>query len=97
MQETGIPKVIHYFWFGRKPKNSLIKRCIESWRATCPDFTIKEWNEDNYDVYAHPFSKKMYESGRFAFVADYARLEILEKEGGFYLDTDMLLLQDLSP
>ncbi len=97
MQETGIPKVIHYFWFGRKPKNSLIKRCIESWRATCPDFTIKEWNEDNYDVYARPFSKKMYESGRFAFVADYARLEILEKEGGFYLDTDMLLLQDLSP
>lgn len=97
MSENLIPKVIHYCWFGRNPKNPLIKRCIESWHVNCPDFTIKEWNEENYDVDAHPFTKKMYASKKWAFVADYARLEILEKEGGFYLDTDMLLLQSLSP
>lgn len=96
MQTESIPKVIHYFWFGKGPKNDLIRRCILSWQKTCPDFTLKEWTEENYDVYAHPFSKKMYEARRFAFVADYARLEVLEKEGGFYLDTDMLLLQSLS-
>jgi mannosyltransferase OCH1-like enzyme len=97
MQTESIPKVIHYFWFGRGTKNDLIKRCITSWGKTCPDFTIKEWTEETYDVNAHPFSKKMYTENRFAFVADYARLEVLEKEGGFYLDTDMLLLQSLSP
>lgn len=97
MTETSIPKVIHYCWFGKKEKNDLIKKCIKSWHTMCPDFTIKEWNEENYDVYAHPFPKKMYDAKRFAFVADYVRLEVLEKEGGFYLDTDMLLLQSLSP
>ncbi len=97
MEEASIPKVIHYCWFGKGPKSPLITRCIESWRTTNPSFTIKEWNEENYDVYAHPFTKKMYTSKKWAFVADYARLEILEKEGGFYLDTDMLLLQSLSP
>lgn len=97
MNQGPIPKIIHYCWFGKGPKSDLIKRCIESWYIKCPDFTIQEWNEENYDVYANPFSKKMYEGKRWAFVADYARLQVLEREGGFYLDTDMLLLKSLSP
>ncbi len=97
MSQGSIPKVIHYCWFGKNEKNSLIKRCIESWHVHCPDFVIKEWTEENYDVSAHPFPKKMHQSKKWAFVADYARIEILEKEGGFYLDTDMLLLRSLSP
>ncbi len=44
-----------------------------------------------------PFTKKMYAEKKWAFVADYARLFILEKYGGVYLDTDMLLVQPLSP
>lgn len=96
MNEGPIPKIIHYCWFGKGPKNDLMKRCIESWHVMCPDFTIQEWNEENYDVYANPFSKRMYNEKRWAFVADYARLEVLQKEGGFYLDTDMLLLKSLS-
>jgi hypothetical protein len=92
-----IPKTIHYCWFGKNPKSEEIKRCIGSWKKTCPEFTIKEWNEDNFDVQAFPFTKKMYEEEKWAFVADYARLYTLEQEGGFYLDTDMLLLQSLSP
>ena len=39
----------------------------------------------------------MYKEKRWAFVADYARLHVLLREGGFYLDTDMLLVQSLSP
>lgn len=39
----------------------------------------------------------MYNEKKWAFVADYARLHVLESEGGFYLDTDMLLVQSLSP
>lgn len=92
-----IPKTIHYCWFGKNPKSEEIERCILSWRNTCPDFTIKEWNESNFDVEASLFTKKMYSKQKWAFVADYARLQILVEEGGFYLDTDMLLLQSLSP
>lgn len=93
----SIPKTIHYCWFGKGEKSQLIKNCIESWKQTCPEFTIIEWNEDNFDVHGNAFTNRMYKERKWAFVADYARLVILEKHGGFYLDTDMLLLSSLSP
>lgn len=63
----------------------------------CPDFEIKEWNERNFPIAHFPFANRMYDQRKWAFVADYARLHTLEKEGGFYLDTDMLLVKSLSP
>lgn len=92
-----IPKTIHYCWFGGNEKNKEIIACIESWKKTCPDFTIIEWNESNFEYTKYPFAERMYTEKKWAFVADYARLEILNVHGGFYLDTDMLLLQSLSP
>lgn len=92
-----IPKTIHYCWFGYSPKDEIIHSCIESWKRLCPEFSIVEWNESNFNVEGHPFTKRMYEEKKWAFVADYARLVILEEHGGFYLDTDMLLVQSLLP
>ncbi len=90
-----IPKTIHYCWFGKKPKGDLIERCIASWKKYCPDYSIIEWNEEVFDVASHPFTKRMYEEKKFAFVADYVRLIALKEQGGIYLDTDMLLVQQL--
>lgn len=90
-----IPKVIHYCWFGNNPKSEDILNCIESWKATCPDFEIREWNELNFPVEKFPFASRRYNEKKWAFVSDYARLRILDEHGGFYLDTDMLLLQSL--
>lgn len=92
-----IPKIIHYCWFGNNPKSEEILDCIESWKKKNPDFQIKEWNEINFPFESFPFASRMYNEKKWAFVADYARLHVLEQEGGFYLDTDMLLLQSLSP
>lgn len=91
-----IPKIIHYCWFGKNPKSDEILDCIESWKRMCPDFEIREWNEENFRVKDFPFASRMYNEKRWAFVADYARLHILNEQGGFYLDTDMLLLQSLT-
>ena len=90
-----IPKIIHYCWFGEKPKSSLIQECITSWETYCQGYTIVEWNESTFDVTSHPFTNKMYKEGRFAFVADYVRLIALLRHGGVYLDTDMLLVQPI--
>ena len=92
-----IPKTIHYCWFGNNPKSPEILECIKSWQKQAPDFSIIEWNENNFSFKDHPFTDRMYKEKRWAFVADYARLHILYEQGGFYLDTDMLLLQSLSP
>ncbi|MEK7110166.1 MAG: glycosyltransferase [Patescibacteria group bacterium] len=92
-----IPKIIHYCWFGKNPKSPEILDCIESWEKTCPDFEIREWDEDNFPIKQSPFALRMYNEKKWAFVADYARLHILGEYSGFYLDTDMLLLQSLEP
>ncbi len=92
-----IPRTIHYFWFGRTEKPELVLRCIESFKVFAPDCEIKEWNEDNFDVSAHPYTKAAYAEKKWAFVSDYARLKVLFEEGGIYLDTDMLLVKEISP
>lgn len=92
-----IPKIIHYCWFGEEEKGELIERCIQSWKKHCPEYTIIEWNEKSFDVESHPFTEKMYNEKKYAFVADYVRLTALLRDGGIYLDTDMLLVQSLNP
>lgn len=90
-----IPKIIHYCWFGGNPLPMDVKKCIESWKEKCPDYEIKCWDESNFDVNAHPFTKAAYEAKAWAFVSDYARLRVVYDNGGIYLDTDVELLKNL--
>lgn len=91
-----IPKIINYCWFGRGKYPAIVLKCIESWKKYCPDYEIKLWNEDNYDVYKNSYLKEAYESKKWAFVSDFARLDIIYNEGGFYLDTDVELVKSLN-
>lgn len=93
--EIIIPKVIHYCWFGRNPKSSLIKKCIKSWKEKCPDYEIVEWNETNFDINCCEYVKQAYEQKKWAYVSDYARFYILNKYGGIYVDTDVQFLKPL--
>ena len=82
-------KTIHYFWFGGNPKSRLIEKCIASWCRHFPDFEIKEWNEDNFDVRQNRYISQAYDAKKYAFVSDYARFKVLYDEGGLYFDTDV--------
>lgn len=88
-----IPKIIHYCWFGGNPLPASAKKCIESWKKYLPDFEIKEWNEQNFDVNCHPYAKMAYEQKRWAYLSDVVRLIVVEHEGGFYFDTDVELVR----
>ena len=90
-----IPKIIHYCWFGRNPLPPLAIKCIESWRKYLPDYEIKEWNEDNFDVNIIPYTAEAYAQKKYAFVSDYARFWILYKYGGIYFDTDVEVIRPL--
>lgn len=92
----SIPKVIHLCWFGRGKFPALAEMCIESWKKNLPDYEIKIWNEDNYDVNCCRYTKKAYEERKWAFVSDYARLDILYRYGGVYMDTDLEVIKDFS-
>ena len=94
----SIPKILHYCWFGGKPKPPLAEKCIRSWRKFCPDFEIREWNESNFDLEQVPaYVRQAYEAGRWAFVTDYVRLRALTEVGGVYLDTDVEIVRPLEP
>ena len=57
-----IPKIIHYCWFGGNPLPQQARECIETWKKHCPDYEIKEWNEQNFDLSMFPYTKEAYEN-----------------------------------
>ena len=90
-----IPKKIHYCWFGKGEKPELAKQCIESWKKHLPDYEIKEWNEENFNIDSNIYCKEAYQVKKYAFVTDYVRLYALYKEGGIYMDTDVEVVKNL--
>ena len=90
-----IPKIIHYCWFGRNPLPESATKCIASWRKFFPDYEIKEWNEDNFDINIIPYTAEAYSVKKYAFVSDYARFWILYHYGGLYFDTDVEVIKNM--
>lgn len=86
-----IPKVIHYCWFGSKdiPKEQL--KLIQTWSKYCPEWELKFWNEDTFDVSSHKYTSTAYNEKKYAFVSDYVRVWALNTYGGIYFDTDVEL------
>lgn len=95
MKDTQIPKIIHYCWFGRNPLPPMAAKCIESWKKFLPDYEIKEWNEDNFDVAINPYVEEAYHTKKYAFVSDFARFWVLYNYGGIYFDVDVELLKPI--
>ena len=90
-----IPKTIHYCWFGRGRMPKLALKCISSWMKHLPDYELKLWTEDNFNINTVPYVKGAYENRKYAFVTDYVRLYALYHEGGIYMDTDVEVLKNL--
>ena len=88
---VSIPKIIHYCWFGGNIP-AKFEKYIDQWRKKCPDYELKLWNENSFDLSSVEYLKKAVKAGRWAFVADYVRLAALYQYGGIYLDTDVELL-----
>lgn len=90
----AIPKIIHYCWFGENqiPKDN--QAYIEEWKSVCPDYQIIKWDENNYDVNKNAFMREAAQCKKWAFVSDYARLDVVNTYGGIYLDVDVELLRD---
>lgn len=98
-----IPKTIHCFW-AQGPKTELAEKCLASWRKFAPDWEIREWNLENLGVgdscsctkdEIPSFVRTAVKARKWAFVADWARFAVLEREGGLYLDFDVELVKPI--
>nr|WP_275266202.1 glycosyltransferase [Rhodovastum atsumiense] len=88
-----IPKKIHYVWVG-SPEPDRIRRYIDSWSATNPDYEIIRWNEENID-FSIPAIQNAYNRRLWSKVSDIARLMAVLDQGGIYLDTDFSIRRSL--
>ena len=87
-----IPKIIHQIWLGSplpKKETSLTK----TWAAHHPDWLYILWREKDIEqLKLH--NKKLYDATHnFGEKSDLARIEILERIGGLYIDTDFECLK----
>jgi hypothetical protein len=90
-----IPRVVHYCWFGGNPLGEREQVCIDSWKKFLPSYEIKRWDESNWNVRCCDYVSEAYDAKQWAFVSDYARLDILYRYGGLYFDTDVELLKSI--
>ena len=90
-----IPKVIYYVWLGKAPLPNQVQENIQSRKKFNPDFKIIRIDEQNYDINKINFVKEAYMEGKWAFASDAVRLDVIYHYGGFYLDTDVTLIDSL--
>lgn len=94
-KDTYIPKKIHCFWLGDAELDDMAKKCIESWKKYCPDYEICLWTKNNYDVTKNAYMYEAYKNRKWAYATDYARLDVLYREGGIYFDLDLELYNNI--
>lgn len=90
-----IPKIIHYCWFGENVIPAQYQEYINGWKTILPDYEFIQWNEKNFDIEEHEFTRDAYKYKNYAFVSDFVRCYALLNFGGFYFDTDVELLKPI--
>jgi inositol phosphorylceramide mannosyltransferase catalytic subunit len=82
-----IPKKIHMIWFGSKP-SKFVQRMFESWQRYHPDWTVKLWTDEDANNYPITNWKAFRTARNYGEKSDIFRYEVLEREGGIYVDAD---------
>jgi hypothetical protein len=91
-----IPRLFHYVWVGGAPLPSRLENNISTWLDFNRDYEVIRWDESNID-FSSPVLRRVYRLGYWARVADIARLQILHKYGGIYLDVDIQVIKPFDP
>jgi hypothetical protein len=88
-----IPRRFHWIWFGPEPLSDEHALWREGWLRHHPGWEGKLWTEKNLPELVN--KDQFHKARSFAQKADIARYEIIHREGGIYVDTDMECLTNL--
>lgn len=95
MSDIKIPRIFHRIWVGKKEMPEEFKYYEETWAKLHPDWEIKLWTDENMIPLKN---QKEYDNAKTpALKSDIARLEVLYKYGGIYIDCDFECLKNLEP
>lgn len=93
MTQKRIPKIIHYCWLSKDPFPKDIARYIQNWKNKLPDYEFILWDLHKDNVGDKLWVKQAFDSKKYAFAADYIRINALYQYGGIYLDTDVEVIK----
>jgi hypothetical protein len=82
-----IPKVIHQIWLG-SPLPRKLARYRETWQRPHPQWEFKLWTDDEVARLDFP-SRSLFDAANcWGQKSDLLRMEILNRDGGVYVDLD---------
>jgi mannosyltransferase OCH1-like enzyme len=84
-----IPKIIHYCWLSGDPIPQDYQNCMDTWKQILKGYEFVLWDSKRFDINSVLWVKQAFETGLYAFAADYIRLYAVYNCGGIYLDMDM--------
>jgi mannosyltransferase OCH1-like enzyme len=90
-----IPRVIHRVWLGPNPLPPRAERYWDAFAAVHPDWQLRTWRDD--DVVDFSVAHLFASCSSRAMEADLVRLELLWREGGIYVDTDVEPVRSMEP
>ena len=91
-----IPKIIHQIWIG--PKKMPIK-AMKTWQKKNPNFEYILWDEKalkDFGLKNIKIYDKFIKTKTYCGAVDVARIEIVEKFGGVYVDCDVECLETIN-
>jgi len=89
------PKILHQFWAGEVSNRPI--QLMESCRVMHPHWEYRLWNESAFEWFSEVSRDLIRRTHQWPMKADIARLEILKRFGGVYLDADTECLKPLDP
>lgn len=90
----AIPRIIHQIWLGG-PVPSEVQSWMESWKIHHPSWEYRLWTDAN--IPALDNNSQYDAASAFAVKADLARVEILRRHGGVYVDADYECFRPIDP
>lgn len=90
-----IPRKFHQIWLGRQPMPPEFLAWQKTWTALNPDWEWKLWTESNLPSSQWPELIQLAHG--YSQLSNIYRYEILNNEGGVYVDTDCECLKPIEP
>ena len=90
-----IPKIIHQIWLGPKKLPKKYKVWMDSWKDFNPLWEYKLWTDEDIEKIGLINNDIFCKAKNPGTRSDILRLEILNKFGGLYADTDFECLQKI--
>jgi Capsular polysaccharide synthesis protein len=90
------PKIIWTFWHDAYHIPQVVHMCIRSWMKSNPDYTIILITNENMHDYVTDVPRSHWWKDSHARQADMIRLSVLEKHGGIWIDSSIIINRPFS-